>query len=224
MVAWPMLGGGPTYVVSGVRLDLTIALAAVVLGLLGGVLGGAIRWAMTAARTHAPTGPRAIATIALTFLALGFVAIPAPQLLGNGKNVTQLVFDGTVPLGVAALMTIAKPLATAACLRSGAIGGILTPAFTTGATLGLTLALGLPDVIPRADAATLALVGAGAVLAVAQRAAFTAVALAIELAHAPLVALVPVAIAVVVAVATARVGESAVRGRQAALRPIGCQA
>jgi H+/Cl- antiporter ClcA len=76
---------------------------------------------------------------------------------------------------------VAKPVATWLCLRAGAIGGLLTPAFATGAALGTLIAAALSPGLPQAEAAELALLGATAFLAVAQRIPVTAGMLALEL-------------------------------------------
>jgi H+/Cl- antiporter ClcA len=43
----------------------------------------------------------------------------------------------------AAIMLVLKLLVTAACLRAGAEGGLLTPGLTVGGLLSMVLALGL---------------------------------------------------------------------------------
>ncbi|HEY8300673.1 MAG TPA: chloride channel protein [Jatrophihabitans sp.] len=175
------------------------AVAALLLGALIGPLGIAFRAAMTRARMRATSGWRMPIAITVVFLALGAVATRYPQLLGNGKSLTQydLAAGGTtLTLVVLALL---KPVATAACLRSGAIGGLLTPAFATGATVGLLAGRLWTHVWPAGSAAAVAVAGAAAMLAVSQRAPITAVVLAVEFTHAS-PAVVP---AIVVAVAAA---------------------
>jgi len=95
-------------------------------------------------------------------------------------------------------------VATAACLRAGAIGGLLTPSLATGAVLGVLAGAGWAALWPGAAPAACALVGAAALLAVTQRAPVTATALAFEFTHAEYSLLAPVILAVALAVATAR--------------------
>ena len=65
-------------------------------------------------------------TVAVAFSAVGAVAVTLPEVLGNGKDVTQLVFSGVLSLPLMAVIVVARPFATAACLRSGAAGGLFT--------------------------------------------------------------------------------------------------
>lgn len=142
--------------------------------------------------------------IAVTFTALGAVGIPFPELLGNGRGLAQLDLGAPTTLALAAELTVLKPLATAACLRCGAIGGLLTPSFATGATFGLLLAQLWTTAASPSTAVSFSLLGAAAVLAVTQRAPVTALVLAVEFAHPPLVLLPALALAVAAAALTHR--------------------
>ena len=57
---------------------------------------------------------------------LGLVSIWFPQLLGNGKDVSELLFTDNVPFAVMLVLLLLKPLATLLCLGSGAPGGLFT--------------------------------------------------------------------------------------------------
>ena len=198
MIAWPFLGHRWTYQLPPVQVGGSILAGAVVVGVIGGLAGVVFRAAMTRARTGAPTGWRAILTVTIAFTVLGAAAIRYPQLLGNGKGPAELALTGTLGAALAAWLVVLKPLGTALCLRSGAIGGLLTPAFATGALLGAVLS--------HASGAghhptEYALLGAASVLAVAQRAPFSALALTWEFTHVRLGFLVPLAVAVLAAAA-----------------------
>ena len=65
---------------------------------------------------------------------------PLPELLGNGKGIVQLAVVGGLSLGLAAVLLVLKPLATAACLGAGAPGGLFTPTLTVGVLLSVVLA------------------------------------------------------------------------------------
>jgi H+/Cl- antiporter ClcA len=159
---------------------------------------------MTLARTNAPTGWRAALIIPVAFTALGALSIHYPQLLGNGKGLAELAFLGTLSAGLAAVLAVLKSVATGVCLGSGAIGGLLTPSFAIGATLGALFA----QLTGSDQVAGYALLGAAVVLAVAQRAPWTAIVLALEFTHAPIAFAPPIALAV----ALARITEHAVSG------------
>ena len=56
---------------------------------------------------------------ALVLTALGAASLVYPQILGNGHDIAQGLFDGKLaPLLLVALLFL-KPLATIACVRSG---------------------------------------------------------------------------------------------------------
>ncbi|WP_375502210.1 chloride channel protein [uncultured Jatrophihabitans sp.] len=121
----------------------------------------------------------------------------------------------TIELGLAALLLALKPLATAACLASGAIGGVVTPALATGALLGSVAARLADHVWAGEPVVSFAVVGAAAFLAVTQRAPVTATVLTLEFVgadhvpHVALVLLAPTALAVLVAS-----GSGSLLGRQ----------
>lgn len=203
-----LLGNQVTYHLPHVSLTAAgltaTVVAALLLGAISGPLGLAFRATMTRARVRAATGRRVPIAVTVVFLALGLVAIRFPELLGNGKSLTQydLLAGGTT--GALVVLTVLKPLATAACLRAGAIGGLLTPAFATGATLGLVAGRVWTHMWPAGSAAAVAVAGAAAMLAVSQRAPITAILLAAEFTHAPVAVLPAIAVAVGAAAASAR--------------------
>jgi H+/Cl- antiporter ClcA len=182
-VAAGILGNKPVYALPGVsHLSLWLCFAALLVGVVGSIAGQLlVRLTRTARQQakHGNTRRRTVLTITLTFTALGFLAIPAPDLLGNGKALAQLAFDGSFTAWAALGLALLKPAATAMCLRGGAIGGILTPAFATGATLGLAFA-GFTHSNPDVRVA-LVLAGAAAVTATSQKAPITAILFAAEL-------------------------------------------
>jgi len=198
VVADSFLGPDETYHFPLPSLTFGVCVVAVVLGICAVPIGIAFRWVMTLARTHAPHGWRAAILIPVAFTLLGVVSIWVPDLLGNGKALAQDAFSGSVSSAAAAGLVLLKPAATALCLRGGAIGGLLTPAFATGVALGVA-AHAVPSASHVSEVGGLALFGAAAVLAVAQRAPWSAMALTIEFTGAPLGLLLPIALAVAAA-------------------------
>ena len=71
-------------------------------------------------------------------------------------------------------------------LAAGARGGLLTPALSTGAALGVAAAWGLSLLGIVADPVPFAIIAAGGVLAVTQRAPLFAAVMAWELIRAPI--------------------------------------
>lgn len=182
-VAGAVLGDKPVYSLPGAtHVTLWLCVAALLVGLLSGVAGQALLRLTRIAREQAAREEhqrRMVITTTLAFTVLGIVAIPAPDILGNGKALAQLAFDGSLSAGAALALTLLKPAATAMCMRSGATGGILTPAFATGATLGLAMG-GFTHSASDVRVA-LVLAGAAAVTASSQKAPITAILFAAEL-------------------------------------------
>jgi H+/Cl- antiporter ClcA len=203
VVAWPLLSDKPTYQVSGVHLHAPLLVWSLLLGPLAGVAGVGFVRLMATARLRAPTGWHLIPSIVLVFAALGGLAIAYPQLLGNGKGAAQLAFAGTASLGLAGALTLLKPLATAACLGSGAIGGLLTPALATGAMFGVFTGRLWDLLWPGATSTEYAIVAAAAVLAVTQWAPVTAIVLVLDLIHTGQQLLLPIVLAVGLALVSA---------------------
>lgn len=77
-----------------------------------------------------------VPTAICVFAALGALAIPFPQLLGNGKNAVELAALDRLALPLMLALVLLKPLVTVACLGTGAPGGLFTPTLATGALLG----------------------------------------------------------------------------------------
>jgi H+/Cl- antiporter ClcA len=203
-LAWTVLGDQPTYVVAQVPLNRSLLVWALLFGPLAGLTAHIFNALMAGARRRAPSRWRMPVAVVLAFTALGVAAGPFPQLLGNGKGPAQLAFDAGTSLPLLAVLVLLKPLATAACLGSGARGGLLTPALATGAMLGASAGGLWVHLWPAGSIAGFALIGAAAVLAATQQAPLTALILVLELTHTGVQLLVPMAIAVTVAVGTER--------------------
>jgi H+/Cl- antiporter ClcA len=211
-VAWPVLGNQPTYLVPAVNANASILVWAVVLGPVAGVIGSGFVLLTSRARRRAPkAGWRLPVATTVVFTAVGALAIGFPALLGNGKGPAQLAFDGTLSVGGLGILLILKPLATAACLGSGARGGLLTPAVATGALLGAVTGNLWVLLWPGAPTSGFALIGAASVLATTQRAPLCAIVLIMEFTHTGLDLLMPMLIAVTGAMLTARLLRSVTR-------------
>jgi H+/Cl- antiporter ClcA len=138
----------------------------------------------------------------LAFALLGLVSITFPQLLGNGKDLAQLAFDGAVAPKLLLALLVLKPLATFMCLGSGAPGGLFTPSLTFGALLGGVL--GYLWIWPGAPLGLFAIAGAGALLASTTQGPISAAVLMIEMTGHDRAFIVPMLVAVAVATLVAR--------------------
>jgi H+/Cl- antiporter ClcA len=112
---------------------------------------------------------------------LGFVSVRFPQILGNGKDVSLLAFEGQVPMLLLLTLVVLKPFATALCIRCGAPGGLFTPSLTAGAVLGGVLGYAWSWLWPGVPVGLCAVLGAGAVLAATTQGPISTVVLMMEL-------------------------------------------
>ena len=200
-----MLPRHATYQIPPLHLSGSVVVFAALIGPVTGVAAVGFDTAITSARAAAPrTGWRLLIATLVSFGALGGAAIAYPQLLGNGKGPTELALTGSIGLGSAAILTALKPAATAACLRGGASGGLLTPSLATGALLGCAAGQGWQLLWPGAQTGAFAFVTAGAMLACTQRAPLCAAALMLELTHTGYTLIVPLALAIAGALITSR--------------------
>jgi chloride channel protein, CIC family len=102
---------------------------------------------------------------------------------------------------------VLKPITTAACLGSGAPGGLFTPTLTVGALLGCVLGQVWLCIYPGAPLGGFAIVGACALLAAATQGPVSAIVLVLELTRRLDTLMVPAILATAVAVVVARLLE-----------------
>jgi H+/Cl- antiporter ClcA len=127
-----------------------------------------------------------IPAIAFAGLATGICSIWWPELPGNGRSILTVSMNASLTLGGAAIILILKPLLTALFLRTGAVGGMITPAMATGAAAGSVAALALNHLAGTdVQVSALSLTCAAGVLAITQRAPAFAALFVWELARPP---------------------------------------
>jgi H+/Cl- antiporter ClcA len=114
-------------------------------------------------------------------MALAALSLKYPQLLGNGKGIVQLGAVGGLSLGLMAVLFVLKPLVTAACLGSGAPGGLFTPTLTIGVLLAGILGTAWGHVWSGASLGSYAVIGGGAFLAASMQGPLSGVVLVLEL-------------------------------------------
>jgi CIC family chloride channel protein len=133
------------------------------------------------ASDHRPKGRRLLIEPAIVFAGLGGLAISYPLLLGNGVDLAQFAFTGSAGLLTLVALTLLKPVATVACLRSGASGGLFTPTLSFGAVAGALLGHLWVLIWAGPSPASYAIIGAAGLLAAAIQAPVTGIAMALEL-------------------------------------------
>lgn len=202
--AWITLGTNPTYRVPSYGVHPSQLVWAALMGPLAGA--GAVIWVRLIARANAlrPLRWGRFAAPLVVFCVLGAVAIPYPQLLGNGLDVVQLASVGGISLGLLAVLLALKPLATAGCLGSGAPGGLFTPTLTVGVLLAGIAGTAWTHLWPGAPAGSYAVIGGGAFLAAAMQGPLSGVVLVLELTRHTDALMVPTLLGVAAATVIAR--------------------
>lgn len=123
------------------------------------------------------------ARLGLGGLLVGLVSIAAPQVWGNGYSVVNALLHEPWAWSAVLVVLVAKVLATAATVGSGAIGGVFTPTLFVGAALGYLVGLLVHTLFPAATSAPFAyaIVGMGAFLAAATSAPLMAILMIFEM-------------------------------------------
>lgn len=180
-VSWVALPDAPTYVIPSFHLSASVLVwtivAAPVFAFASILYVRLVRWA----DKGKPRGWQRFIAPGVVLGVLGVVSIRFPQLLGNGKDLSQLLFADPVGLRLVLALLLLKPLATIFCMRSGVPGGLFTPSLTFGALLGAATGYAWIALWPGAPVGFFALLGAGAVLSGTTQGPISAVVLIAEL-------------------------------------------
>ena len=196
LVAWLGLGNGLQYSVP----LLAVSPSVIVWSLLVGPVVGAAAYLFVrvteAARVRAPRDWRLDVWCSLVFPIIGLLAIPFPQLLGNGKGLALAGFDNEVGLTLAATLLLLRVVVLGASLRAGAEGGLLTPGLSIGALLGIILGSFWNHIRPTGSLADFAIIGGAAFLAASMKMPLTAIVLTVEFSGIGQKFLIPLSLAV----------------------------
>ncbi len=132
-VSWIALPNEPTYIIPSYSLSASVMVGALLAGPIVGIASVGyvrlIRWAYQ----NKPKGWQRLIAPAIALSVVGVVSIWFPQILGNGKDVSQLLFTNQVAPWLLLALLFLKPAATALCIRGGTPGGLFTPSLTAGA-------------------------------------------------------------------------------------------
>jgi H+/Cl- antiporter ClcA len=203
-VSWLALPNAPTYLIPAYPASAAVVCWAVVAGPIAGLVSIAYVHLVAWADRNKPTGWLRLVAPVVALGGVGLLSIAFPQVLGNGKDITQLAFtDQVAPLLMVALVVL-RPLATVACLGAGVPGGLFTPSLALGALLGGVLGIAWSSIWPGVPAGLFAVIGAAAVLAATTHGPISAVVLIIELTGHDRSFILPMLVAVVTATVTAR--------------------
>jgi H+/Cl- antiporter ClcA len=196
LVVWIGLGNEPPYSLPQLSISPSLVVWSLIAGPVFGLAAYLFVSATNAARAQAPKDWRLPAWCAVVFPAIGLLAIPFPQLLGNGKELAQAGFDSDVGLGLAATLCLFRLLVTLSALRAGGAGGLLTPSLTIGGLLGIVLGSFWNHEWAAGSLGPFAIVGSAAFLASSMKMPLTAIVLTVELTRLGHDFLIPISLAV----------------------------
>ena len=206
-VAWIALPDAPTYVIPSYPSSPLLIVWCLLAGPIAGFFSvGYVRLIKWAERNKPDNWRRIVIPIAALGL-IGIVSIRFPQLLGNGRDISELAFSNGVAPGLLIILVILKPLATALCVGSGVPGGLFTPSLTAGAMLGGVLGWAWSLLWPGAEPGLYCLLGAGAVLAATTQGPISTVVLIMELTGRDRSFILPLMLAAGIATLVARTVE-----------------
>jgi len=205
VIAWVAVPDRATYLVPVFSVRASQVVWAVIIGPLAGLV--AVGWvrAIAAVNTLKPRRWGRVLAPVVILTALGAVSITYPQILGNGKDTVALALTNQLGVGLLVALVVLKPLATAACLGSGAPGGLFTPTLTFGVLFGDLLGHGWAAIWPGPAIGSYAIIGGAAILAASMQGPLSAVVLTLELTHTADGLMVPILLAVAEATIVARV-------------------
>ena len=207
-VSWIALPNAPTYLIPAYPSSISSVVFAVLAGPIAGLVSVGYVRTVTWADRSKPRSWRRFTAPLLVLGMLGAVSIPFPQLLGNGKDISQLTFTNQIPPLLLLALLALKPLATVMCVRSGAPGGLFTPSLTVGALLGALLGHAWAWIWPGVPSGLFALLGAAAVLSATTQGPISTVVLMLELTGRDRSFILPLLLAVGTATLVARSIES----------------
>jgi chloride channel protein, CIC family len=196
LVAWLGLGKGLQYSVPPIAIGPSVIVWSLLAGPVFGVAAYLFVKATEAGRARAPKDWRLPVLCSLVFPIIGLLAIPFPQLLGNGKGLAQAGFDNEVGLVLAATLLMLRVVVLVASLRAGAEGGLLTPGLSIGALLGIILGSFWNHIWSIQSLAGFAIIGGAAFLASSMKMPLTAIVLTVEFTGIGQQFLVPLSLAV----------------------------
>ncbi len=106
-------------------------------------------------------------SLGLGGLIVGALSLVAPEVWGNGYEVTEILINGAPTQAFIVRLLWLKVLATAAAVGAGTVGGVFTPTLMIGACMGWLYGHWLPVWLPDValDPVAFAVLGMGAFLA-----------------------------------------------------------
>ncbi len=201
--AWLLLPNEPTYQLPVMPLSAGLVAWSLVFAPVAGVASALFVKLIALVAAYRPKGLAIIPVAVVVFAGLGALAIPFPQLLGNGRGVVELAALDRLAVPLMLALVLLKPLVTAACLGTGAPGGLFTPTMAFGALLGGVCGHLWMLAWPAAAPGAFAVIGAGAVLAATTKGPISSLVMMMELTNQIETLMLPMMIAIAGAVGVA---------------------
>jgi H+/Cl- antiporter ClcA len=190
------LGDQTLYVLPHLSIDRCLIMWSIVAGPVFGLAARRFVLLTESARASAPKNWGLLLWCGIVFPAIGLLAIPFPQILGNGRGLALLGFDGSLTIRVAAILLLLKTVAIVSSLRAGAEGGLLTPGVSIGALLGTFAGAMWNCIWPGGSPGAFVVVGGTAFLASSMKMPLTAIVLMLEVTRVDHDFLIPIVFAV----------------------------
>ena len=213
-----VIANEPTYPVPQLPLDATTLTVAALTGVVLTPLALGFRALSQRAEKIKAKDRSLLWRIPVAFALVAVVSLWIPEILGNGRLLTQHTFNealagglGAGAVGYVAALTVAKAAVVVLSLRSGSYGGTLTPGLALGAAAAFCMAAlvlwAFPGLggVPGGASMVLyaaALTGTAAFLGISMNAPLSALALLIGFTGQGASAWLPMAVAVGTAVLT----------------------
>lgn len=195
----------PYYEVTDKAFSLKLLPLALVIAPLLGWLGACFNQGVRFAGARRATNQRVLWQLPLVATLTGLIAIPLPQIMGNGRGVAQLAMNTrSINLSVVIILLVAmvlKALMTLLTIRAGAYGGILTPSISIGACIGVLAGMLYAQWVPGISLTQCAVIGAVGFLTASQQAPLMATFMLLEVCHLSYSALLPLALCAGVSIA-----------------------
>jgi len=156
----------------------------VVLGFLAGGLGAGFLKLLEWSQAVFQRIPLLYTRMAAGGVLVGVIALPFPEVWGNGHEVTTQIIQHPIALHVLLGIFLGKLVATAITVGSGAVGGVITPTLFLGAGLGSLLGMTLQHVgwaPANLPIGIFALAGMGSVFAATTRSPLLAIVMVLEI-------------------------------------------
>jgi CIC family chloride channel protein len=204
-VSWIFLPDAPTYQVPAYSNSWGSLGLGALIGPLAGLAGVGFVRAIVWAERNKPTSWRRFLMPSVVLGVIGVISIRFPQVLGNGSDLCQQLFNGGMTSAVMLLpLLFLRPSATVMCVRSGIPGGMFTPSLTLGALLGGTIGHLTAQFLPETPVGLCAILGAGAMLAATTQGPISAAILILELTGNDRSFIAPLLLAIILATLVSR--------------------